>query len=156
MGCHSLLQGSFLTQGSHPGFLHYRQILYWLSHQGITWNYREFHGTIFNYLYCFKSSTLLTIRVHPQRSLTEDCFLKTRGMKHFPPQTDPDHTDTNKVDLLHCWLLLLLLLSHFSRVRLCETRRQQPTRLLRPWDSPGKSTGVGCHWLSLVQGKNIF
>ena len=23
----------------------------------------------------------------------------------------------------------------------------QPTRLLRPWDSPGKSTGVGCHFL---------
>ena len=23
----------------------------------------------------------------------------------------------------------------------------QPTRLLRPWDSPGKSTGVGCHCL---------
>ena len=23
----------------------------------------------------------------------------------------------------------------------------QPTRLLRPWDFPGKSTGVGCHWL---------
>ena len=22
----------------------------------------------------------------------------------------------------------------------------QPTRLLRPWDFPGKSTGVGCHW----------
>ena len=26
----------------------------------------------------------------------------------------------------------------------------QPTRLLRPWDSPGKSTGVGCH--CLLQG----
>ena len=25
--------------------------------------------------------------------------------------------------------------------------RQQPTRLCRPWDSPGKSTGVGCHFL---------
>ena len=24
----------------------------------------------------------------------------------------------------------------------------QPTRLLRPWDFPGKSTGVGCHCLS--------
>ena len=24
----------------------------------------------------------------------------------------------------------------------------QPTRLLRPWDSPGKSTGVGCHCVS--------
>ena len=22
----------------------------------------------------------------------------------------------------------------------------KPTRLLRPWDFPGKSTGVGCHW----------
>ena len=88
-------------------------------------------------------------------------------------------------------LLLLLLLSHFSRVRLCDPRdgsppslgfsRQehwsrlpfpfpvhesekwkwshsvvsdsqrplglQPSRLLRPWDLPGKSTGVGCHCL---------
>ena len=25
--------------------------------------------------------------------------------------------------------------------------RQQPTRLCRPWDSPGKNTGVGCHVL---------
>ena len=24
-------------------------------------------------------------------------------------------------------------------------QRQQPTRLPRPWDSPGKNTGVGCH-----------
>ena len=94
-----------------------------------------------------------------------------------------------------CTLLLLLLLSHFSRVRLCATpetaahqappslgfSRQehwsglpfpspmhesekwkwsrsvvsdpqwphglQPTRLLHPWDFPGKSTGVGCHCL---------
>ena len=27
--------------------------------------------------------------------------------------------------------------------------RRQPTRLLHPWDSPGKSTGVGCHCLLL-------
>ena len=26
-------------------------------------------------------------------------------------------------------------------------QRRQPTRLLRPWDSPGKNTGVGCHFL---------
>ena len=25
--------------------------------------------------------------------------------------------------------------------------RWQPTRLRRPWDSPGKNTGVGCHFL---------
>ena len=99
--------------------------------------------------------------------------------------------------LLFQWLLLLL--SHFSRVRLCATpqtaahqaplplgfSRQehwsglpfpspmheseewkwsrsvvsnslrphglQPTRLLCPWDFPGKSTGVGCHWTGQPQ-----
>ena len=40
-----------------------------------------------------------------------------------------------------------MLLSRFSCVRLCATHRQQPTRLPRPWDSPGKNTGVGCHFL---------
>ena len=35
----------------------------------------------------------------------------------------------------------------FSRVRLCVTHGQQPTRLLCPRNSLGKSTGVGCHFL---------
>ena len=34
VGCHSLLQGIFPTQGSNLGVLHCRQILYQLSHQG--------------------------------------------------------------------------------------------------------------------------
>ena len=34
VGCHALLQGFFPTQGSNPGLLHCRQILYQLSHQG--------------------------------------------------------------------------------------------------------------------------
>ena len=28
-----------------------------------------------------------------------------------------------------------------------EPHRRQLTRLLCPWDSPGKNTGVGCHFL---------
>ena len=28
-----------------------------------------------------------------------------------------------------------------------QSHRRQPTRLHRPWDSPGKNTGVGCHFL---------
>ena len=35
VGCHALLQGIFPTQGSNPGLLHCRQILYQLSYQGI-------------------------------------------------------------------------------------------------------------------------
>ena len=43
--------------------------------------------------------------------------------------------------------VLLLLLSRFSCVDSVRPHRQQPTRLPRPWDSPGKNTGVGCHFL---------
>ena len=28
-----------------------------------------------------------------------------------------------------------------------QPHRWQPTRLPRPWDSPGKNSGVGCHFL---------
>ena len=28
-----------------------------------------------------------------------------------------------------------------------QPQRRQPTRLRRPWDSPGTNTGVGCHFL---------
>ena len=34
VGCNALLQGIFPTQGSNPGFLHCRRILYQLSHKG--------------------------------------------------------------------------------------------------------------------------
>ena len=34
-----------------------------------------------------------------------------------------------------------------------QPHRQQPTRFLHPWDSPGKNTGVGCHFL--LQGMKV-
>ena len=52
--------------------------------------------------------------------------------------------------------LLLLLLSHFSRVRPCGL---SPSRLLCPWDSLGENTAVGCHALLWgifpTQGSNL-
>ena len=110
------------------------------------------------------------------------CFTKPFGLKWLRKPSPCEHQSG-----------LLLLLNHFSRVRLCATpwmaahqaplslgfSRQehwsglpfpspmhesekwkwsrsvvsdsqrphglQPTRLLHPWDIPGKSTGVGCH-----------
>ena len=38
VGCHALFQGIFPTQGSNPGILHCRWILYHLSHQGSLMN----------------------------------------------------------------------------------------------------------------------
>ena len=43
------------------------------------------------------------------------------------------------------------LLNHFTRVQLFATLFDcSPTRLLCPWNSPGKNTDVGCH--ALLQG----
>ena len=40
----------------------------------------------------------------------------------------------------------------------CGPRGLYPSRLLCPWDSPGKNTGLGCHFLlqgiCLTQGSN--
>ena len=37
--------------------------------------------------------------------------------------------------------------SRFSRVQLCVTPWTAAHQLPLPWDSPGKNTGVGCHFL---------
>ena len=35
-----------------------------------------------------------------------------------------------------------------------QTHRRQATRLRHPWDSPGKNTGVGCHFLQCMKVKS--
>ena len=55
-------------------------------------------------------------------------------------------------------LCVLCMLSHLSHVHSVWPYGLQPTRLLCPWDFPGKNTGVGCHALFhgifLAQGSN--
>ena len=49
VGCHFLLQGNILTQGSNPGLLHCTQMLYRLNHQGNTlhtFTYGFFRGSV--------------------------------------------------------------------------------------------------------------
>ena len=51
-------------------------------------------------------------------------------------------------------LLLLLLVTSVVSDSM-RPHRQQPTRLPCPWDSPGKNTGVGCHFLlQCMKGKS--
>ena len=62
-----------------------------------------------------------------------------------------------KLSLLHCTLLPPLSKLRCPCCYCCSVtsvvsdsvrlHRRQPTRLPRPWDSPGKNTGVGCHFL---------
>ena len=47
-------------------------------------------------------------------------------------------------------LLIRVVAAAAKVLQSCPTvrpHRRQPTRLHRPWDSPGKNTGVGCHFL---------
>ena len=45
-----------------------------------------------------------------------------------------------------------------SRAQFLGPHGLQPTRLLHPWDFPGKSTGVGCHCLvvRILKTENIM
>ena len=44
-------------------------------------------------------------------------------------------------------IYMLLLLRRSVVSDSVRPHRRQPTRLPRPWDFPGKNTGVGCHFL---------
>ena len=58
-------------------------------------------------------------------------------------------------DVMLLLLLLLLLLNRLSHVQLCAPPQMAAHQAPHPWDSPGKNTGVGCHFLT-VMFKNSF
>ena len=59
VGCHSLLQGIFPTQGSNQALLHWRQIFYHLSHQGNPSLPIDFHKNSASILHVQQSATRL-------------------------------------------------------------------------------------------------
>ena len=64
----------------------------------------------------------------------------------------------NKGDVVHTHNGMLCVLSHSVMFNSLWPCGLQPVRLLCPWNSPGKNTGVGCHFLLqgifLTQGSN--
>ena len=57
------------------------------------------------------------------------------------PSSQP-HIPSHCLGLRLCCCQVASVMSHSVRPQRCK-----PTRLPRPWDSPGKNTGVGCHFL---------
>ena len=57
------------------------------------------------------------------------------------------------------WVALRALAKSLQSCPTLQHNEQEPARLLCPWDSPGKNTGVGCHFLLyrifLTQGSNM-
>ena len=58
------------------------------------------------------------------------------------PLPHPLHSFPNHPLLAACCCCIASVVSYSVR-----PHRWQPTRLPRPWDSPGKNTGVGCYFL---------
>ena len=63
---------------------------------------------------------------------------KRGSLYNFTRQKPQVSAHTNAA--MCCWVTLVVSNS-------VQPQKRQPTRLPHPWDSPGKNTGVGCHFL---------
>ena len=71
---------------------------------------------------------------------------KVRGKKWIYSERNTLHRERQSVG--HCRRQAAAAAKSLqSCPTLCDPRGRQPTRLPCPWDSPGKNTGVGCHFL---------
>ena len=129
VGYHALLQGIFPTQGSNAGLLHCRQILYRLSHQGSPLSTPYAMLSHFSHVRLCETPETAAHQAAPSLGFSRQ--------EHWSglPFPSPMHESEK-------WKWSRSVMSDSSR-----PRGLQPTRLLHPWDFPGKSTGVGCHCL---------
>ena len=101
---------------------------------------------------CFRDCEKSLLFLRPGDAVTPD------------KQGEPDHTELDLSALVgekrakelrfrqqcFCFKRAAAAAAAAKSLQSCPTVRPhglQPTRLLRPWDSPGKNTGVGCHLL---------
>ena len=68
-----------------------------------------------------------------------DATNHTKGWRYWHKHNDP------RLNLFSCCCCCCQVASVMSNS--VRPHRRQPTRLPRPWDSPGKNTAVGCHFL---------
>ena len=92
VGCHTLLQGIFPTQGSNPGLLHCREILYHMSPQGSPW-------ILNNVLSCFSCVRLFVMpwTIGPQVPLSRQ---KYWSRLPFPSPEDLPYPGIEPVSLM--------------------------------------------------------
>ena len=67
--------------------------------------------------------------------------------EHFTHGYFTFSSDHSILSFWNVWVLYLLFLVLLDHVQLFATPWIGPTRFLCSWDSPGKNTGVGCHFL---------
>ena len=167
----SFLHGIFPTQGSNPGLLHCRQILYQVSHQGtpkiLEWvaypfsrgsswprNWTEISciaGGFFT-IWATREASLLLEFSNSGNGTTAQSALHTRSrgviLASYPFPSP--HIQSENFYSWSIHFFLLCVLSHSVMVDSLWPHGLWPARLLCPRNSPCKDTGVGSH--SVLQG----
>ena len=92
------------------------------------------------YIYIY-THTLCTLYIHTHRK--KDVYMYTYTHIHTHIQRQDIHTHTEREICIYLGACKVASVTYDS-LRLY---RQQPARLLYPWDSPSKNTGVHCHTL---------
>ena len=103
---------------------------------------------------------LLLLSIFPSiRILSNESALRIRWPKYwsFSINIRPSNEHPGLISFRMDPYLYLRFLGHMLNVCFqfshsvvsdsLQPHRRQPTRLPHPWDSPGKNTGVGCHFL---------
>ena len=88
MGCHSLLQGIFPTQGLNQGLLHCRQMLHQLSYQGSPWEDVSWPCFLARVLSFFSSAVSTVCMVKPLKMAVLLLFarpLMDKNLLHWHP-----------------------------------------------------------------------
>ena len=161
VGCHFLLQGIFPTQGLNLHLLRCRRILY-------CWTTREATEMILQTKRRCSCKAHHNIRALEMTWKTmydtvwywNPVFIVTKQSGSFCCWASGQVTP--KYATMAHWLFELKLLKWKSSRSVVSNSLQppglEPTGLLRPWDSPGKNTGVDYHFLLqgifLTQGSN--
>ena len=68
VGCHFLPQGIFPIQGSNPGLLYCRQILYWLSYKGSPYTNEVLDKSEFNHHWGKEESEKVGLKLNIQKT----------------------------------------------------------------------------------------
>ena len=107
VGCHSLLQGIFLTQGSNPGLPHCRQIPYYMIHQGSPCSSFSFIQFQKLFIFCFSQVFIFKLSLSSNSqfsSVAQSC----------PTLCDPMNRSTPRLPVHH--QLLEFTQTHIQRV----------------------------------------
>jgi len=86
----------------------------------------------------FSSIALSALQLHEMRVVYQKAF----WVSHLVLKLLVNHSNSSSFFLCCCccWVTSVVSDSVWPH-------RRQPSRLCHPWDSPGKNTGVGCHFL---------